>query len=88
MQETNPIADRIVSYRWEQKGLERGIEKGIEKGRAEGVRSAPLRLVTERGWTPTSEQLQRLSSCSDADRLTVWLDRLFAGLGLDEALAG
>jgi hypothetical protein len=79
MEETNPIADRIVAL-WEQ--------EGFEKGRVEGVREVLLGYVGDRGWTLTPEQMQTLSACTDTLRLRGWLNRLLAGHGPDEAFAG
>ncbi|MGI8329096.1 hypothetical protein ACRYCC_03970 [Actinomadura scrupuli] len=53
----------------------RGEEKGLEKGRAEGEAHAVLRVLAARKIEVPDDARDRITGCSDAKQLDLWLDR-------------
>ncbi|WP_345556142.1 hypothetical protein [Streptomonospora halophila] len=64
----------------EAKGEARGEAKGFVKGMATVV----LRVLESRGIPVPEEARERISSCTDLDRLDAWLDRAALVDSVDE----
>ena len=53
------------------------IERGEARGEARGETLALLRMLRRRGIELSSEQLEVITTCHDAERLDTWLERAF-----------
>jgi AcrR family transcriptional regulator len=54
---------------------EQGISEGEVRGKAEGKAESVLRLLDARHLTPSEDQRQRVTSCTDSAQLDRWFDR-------------
>lgn len=64
-------------------GHEQGVEQGIERGRAEAL----IAVLQARGFSLTSETLERVQSCRDVSVLNTWTVRAVNAESLDEVFA-
>jgi hypothetical protein len=65
----------MTTSEYEKTFVERIHDQGIAEGEARGEAKAVLRLLEARGLTLTQEQRDRVTSCTDAAQLDLWLDR-------------
>jgi predicted transposase YdaD len=57
------------------KGREEGREEGRQEGRAQGRVRSILQVLDRRGVAVDGDSRERIESCTDADKLSTWLDR-------------
>ncbi len=62
-------------YDGKAKGEAEGKAKGKAEGEAKGTAKSVLRLLQVRGLTVSDEVRDRVTACTDIDRLDTWLDR-------------
>jgi hypothetical protein len=60
---------------YEKTFVERIHDQGISEGEAKGKAEAVLRLLDARHLAPSTEQRQRVTSCTDSGQLDLWFDR-------------
>ncbi|MGW3320738.1 hypothetical protein [Streptomyces fungicidicus] len=68
-------------------GFKEGFKQGFWEGRAAGKAEQLLRLMERRGFSPTEETRQRVTTCTDAPLLDLWFDRAIDATTLDEIFA-
>ncbi|QKW03244.1 hypothetical protein [Streptomyces sp. NA02536] len=68
-------------------GFKEGFKEGFREGRAAGKAEQLLRLMERRGFSPTEETRQRVTTCTDAPLLDLWFDRAIDATTLDEIFA-
>jgi hypothetical protein len=72
-----PSTDPLSEYQktFVEKIHDQGIAEGEVKGKVEGKVEAVLRLLDARGLSPSQEQRERVTSCTDSVQLDLWFDR-------------
>jgi len=65
----------MTTSEYEKTFVERIHDQGIATGKAEGKAEDVLKLLDARHLTPTQEQRQQVTSCTDAAQLDRWFDR-------------
>src|ERR1700722_928540 len=65
----------MTTSEYEKTFVERIHDQGIAEGKAEGKAEDVLKLLDARHLTPTREQRQQVTSCTNAAQLDLWLDR-------------
>jgi hypothetical protein len=65
----------------------RSYDRGKAEGEAKGKAESLLMFLRRRGLAPTSDQQDRILTCTDLAILDRWLDRAFSVASVDELLA-
>jgi hypothetical protein len=76
--------EKTFIERIHDQGIAEGEARGEAKGKAEGKADAVLRLLDARGLTPSPEQRERVTSCTDPAQLDLWFDRAVTAITADE----
>lgn len=66
---------------------DQGIAEGEAKGKAEGKAEDVLKLLDARGLSPSKEQRQRVTSCTDPAQLDLWFERAITVTTVAEVFA-
>ena len=81
----------MTTSEYEKTFVERIHDQGIAEGKAEGIAEgkaqAVLKLLDARHLTPTKEQRQQVTSCTDVAQLDLWLDRAITADNAAEVFA-